>query len=168
MDIFGSALRLTYTGSYRIIQRCFSERTSRLRVYFKNVQLRLFVCLVWSSGDVSQVYESFGRETSDFKHWGAFVWDPLVFFLFRDSLGLSSLSRRVSPSLTISSPTSLVSLSLHIVVPPHRRRRSTTHRRPTPPTCRGDSKEHPRTTPAPPQWPKMAPLRRKAPLSRFG
>ena len=41
-SIFGyfvSALRLTCTGSYRIVQRCFSERTSRLRGYFENVQL---------------------------------------------------------------------------------------------------------------------------------
>ena len=66
-SILVSALRLTYTGSYCVIQRCFSERTSGLRVYFKNVQLQLFICLVWSSGDVPLVYGSSGRGSFNLK-----------------------------------------------------------------------------------------------------
>ena len=66
------SLRVTYTGNYRIIQHYFSERTSQLRVFFKNVQLRLFICLGWSSRDVSHVYGSSGREVVNLKHWDAF------------------------------------------------------------------------------------------------
>ena len=64
-SIFGLALRLTYTGSYRIIQRYFSERISRLRVFFENVQQWLFIRLVWRPDDISHVYGSF--ESLNFK-----------------------------------------------------------------------------------------------------
>ena len=125
-DIFVSALRLTCTGSYRIVQRCFSERTSRLRGYFKNVQLRLYFCLVWSSGDVPRVYGSSGRENLDFGPWDACGWDPLPHFLFKTALGCSlspfgcplSLSTSLSPSL-------LVFLFFTLLEPPQHRHRST-------------------------------------------
>ena len=112
-DIFSSALRLTCTGSYRIIQRCFSERTSRLRGYFKNVQLRLYFCLVWSSGDVSLVYGSSGRETFSLKLVLFFFRGTRLPFSFKTALGLSwdlfaaSLSLFTSPSPSLLSLCSL-------------------------------------------------------------
>ena len=115
--IFGSALRLTYIGSYHIVQHCFSEWTSRLRAYFKNIQFWLFIRLVWSSDDVSRVYGSSGHKTLDFKLWDVFRAGPTLPFLIFAALGtvwfpyksphlsLFSLSRLVYHSLTFS-PTS--------------------------------------------------------------
>ena len=106
-SILVSALWLAYTGSYCIIQRCFSERISGLRVYFKNVQLRLFICLVWSSGDVPLVYGSSGRESVNWKLVLLFFLCGTHLSFFLNSLGLFpkdpcclSPSSPHSPSLT--------------------------------------------------------------------
>ena len=100
-DIFGSALRLTYTGSYHIVQRYFSERTSRLRVFFENVQQRLFICLVWSLGDVSHVYGSFGGKTVKFEGHDVFGWDPPLSLSSRTALGWPLTCRRVPHTLSL-------------------------------------------------------------------
>ena len=165
--IFVSALRLTYTGSYRIIQRCFSERTSRLRGYFKNVQLRLFIGLVWSSGDVSLVYESSGREAFSLKLALHFLVGPTPLPCVKPALGLflSFLCCPLTPHQLSPLSHSLTWVSLwscrHPPPPEHHLPP------PTYPTSRGGLGDHHRTTLAPPLPPEAAPSPAKPPLSRL-
>ena len=128
MDIFGSALRLTCTGSYRIVQRCFSERTSRLRGYFKNIQFRLFIRLVWRPDDTPHDYGSLGIQNFIFKANGAFWVRPTLLPTCIGSLGLFSLVGEAPYSLFTSCLTLLDSHSLLKLVPHHYR-----HRRAPPP-----------------------------------
>ena len=104
-DIFVSALRLTCTGSYCIFRRCFSERTSRLRVYFENVQHRLFIGLVWSSGDVPLVYGSFGSRTVVLKLVLKIRVGPTPLLGYKTALGLpivELLPLSLSPNSSLS------------------------------------------------------------------
>ena len=166
-DIFVSALRLTCTGSYCISRRCFSERTSRLRGYFKNIQQRLFICLVWSSGDVPLVYGSFGSRTVVLKLVLHFFYGTHLLLAFKTALGCFSLIL-LPLSISPNSPLSHLSLlwfshgGAATKPPPEHHRLSPTYQ-----TSRVGLGEHPCTTLTSPQWPETAPPPQKCHYRRL-
>ena len=86
-------------------------------MYLKNVQLRLFICLVWSSGDIPRVYGSFGVKTVKFEGRGAFIVGPTPLPCYQAALRLSpfiyfAAPISYQPSLSLLSSIILSSLIL--------------------------------------------------------